>query len=61
MSSFQLRRLGLMMEPQSGNSLETEGVLFDAQLNCRLSAQINCHATWKEEEGFLLPSSGFRI
>jgi ABC-type multidrug transport system ATPase subunit len=37
------------------------GKSFDAQLNCRLSAQINCHATWKEEEGFLLPSSGFRI
>jgi len=24
--------------------------------NCTPSAQINCHATWKEEEGFLLPS-----
>jgi circadian clock protein KaiC len=41
--------------------LANQGLTFDAQLNCRLSAQINCHATWKEEEGFLLPSSGFRI
>lgn len=29
---------------------------FAAQQNCMPSAQINCHTTWKEEEGFLLPS-----
>ncbi len=30
MSDFQLRRLGLVMEPQPGNSLEAEGVLNPA-------------------------------
>ena len=32
------------------------GYSFAAQQNCMPSAQINCHTTWKEEEGFLLPS-----
>jgi hypothetical protein len=30
MSGFQLRRLGLMMEPEQGNPLEAEGVMNPA-------------------------------
>lgn len=35
--------------------------IFAAHLNCPASVQMNCLATWKEEDGFLLPSSVFRI
>ena len=32
MNGFQLRRLGLIMEPEPGNPLETEGVLNPAAI-----------------------------
>jgi hypothetical protein len=35
MSGFQLQRLGLVMEPEPGNSLEAEGVLNPAAVRGR--------------------------
>ncbi len=34
---------------------------FAAYLNCAASVDLNCPTAWKEEDGFLLPSSGFRM
>jgi len=34
---------------------------FAAQLNCLVLAQVNCRATWKEEQEIFLPSSRWRI
>src|ERR1700690_917956 len=35
MSDFQLRRLGLLMEPEPGNPLEAEGVLNPAAIRAK--------------------------
>jgi hypothetical protein len=33
MSGFQLRRMGMIMEPESGNSIEIEGLLNPAAIS----------------------------
>ncbi len=38
-----------------------EVLRFAAYLNCAASVDLNCPTAWKEEDGFLLPSSGFRM
>ena len=54
-------RRGSLAGPMAIRIGDTVPVDVVAHLNCPVSAQVNCPATWKEEDGFLLPSSDLWI
>ena len=53
--------LGDLLVVRLQGVLTAEQHFFAAYLNCAASVDLNCPTAWKEEDGFLLPSSGFRM
>ena len=52
---------GVQCTPHTFRHQAITFLTFAAYLNCAASVDLNCPTAWKEEDGFLLPSSGFRM